>query len=62
MKVSPAVHRRPNTGDAGYFLNKWWLEESPCRSRFVLKDCSPEEGPHGKSVRRKEQQRGTVMD
>ena len=50
-KTIPAVCGGPNTGDVGYFLREWWLEESPCWSRFISKDCSLWEGPHGKSVR-----------
>ena len=35
----------PLTEAAEYFLNELQLMESPTWSRFILKDCSPWEGP-----------------
>ena len=49
----------------GYSLKEAAACAGLCRSRFILKDCSLWEGrtlEQGKSVRRKEQQRGAVTD
>jgi len=63
--IHNAVHGGPHAAAGGYLLKQLQSVESPCCSRFVLKDCSPWMGPmleQKKGKRRKEQQTGTAID
>lgn len=53
-----------HAGVGGHALKELQPMESPHRSRFILKDCSPWEGAameKGKRARRQERKRGAVM-
>ena len=60
-----AAHGGHHAGGGGYFLTELQPVESPHWSKIILKDFSLWRGPtleQGKSVRRKQRQRGAVMD
>lgn len=60
MEVVPLQPIQEHSGAGGYALKELQPVDILHRNRFILKDCNP--AGTGQSVRRTEQQRGTVTD